>query len=173
MTYFQALPGEVIPAAQMNAAINQGVIPFASAAARSAAITAPHKGMHTYLQDTGRIEVWNGSAWKPPGPEIAGNSSSGTISGSGGVTIPFGRTFSQAPVVVAVPGDESPATLGFIIPVYTSITTTSFQARCVSRTGTVLTSGTIRVNWLAFVPSTFALLVPSIDLPTAPEPEPK
>lgn len=63
MTYLQVGPGEEVESAHMNAAINQGVIPFANAAARDAAIPAPVLGMMCYLQDSGTLQQHNGFVW--------------------------------------------------------------------------------------------------------------
>lgn len=41
-----------------------GVLPFADAAARTAAIAAPTDGQFTYLQDTNSTEFYNGSAYE-------------------------------------------------------------------------------------------------------------
>jgi hypothetical protein len=41
----------------------QGVLVFASAAARSSAITSPQEGQTSYLKDTDVIQVYSGSAW--------------------------------------------------------------------------------------------------------------
>ncbi len=40
-----------------------GVLPFASAAARTTAIPSPTDGQYSYLQDTNSTEFYNGSAW--------------------------------------------------------------------------------------------------------------
>jgi hypothetical protein len=43
--------------------MQQSVMVFASSAARSTALPVPTGGMATYLQDTNRVEVWNGTSW--------------------------------------------------------------------------------------------------------------
>lgn len=43
--------------------MNQSVMTFANAAARTAALTAPTEGMVTYLQDVDELEVYNGASW--------------------------------------------------------------------------------------------------------------
>jgi hypothetical protein len=55
--------GEVLTAADTNGYLMQGVLVFASAAARSAAVTSPQQGQMSYLKDTSTIESYNGSAW--------------------------------------------------------------------------------------------------------------
>jgi hypothetical protein len=55
--------GEVLSAANVNGYLMQGVLVFADAAARSAAITSPQEGQTSYLKDTDVIQVYSGSAW--------------------------------------------------------------------------------------------------------------
>ena len=55
--------GEVLTAADTNGYLMQGVLVFASAAARDAAITSPQEGQTSYLKDTDVIQVYSGSAW--------------------------------------------------------------------------------------------------------------
>lgn len=64
MAYKVFQNGFQLPASDLNNYLmNQSVISFASASARSAAITAPVEGMLTYLEDTNVYQGWNGSAW--------------------------------------------------------------------------------------------------------------
>lgn len=55
--------GEVLTAADTNGYLMQGVLVFASAAARDAAITSPQEGQCCYLKDTDAILTYSGSAW--------------------------------------------------------------------------------------------------------------
>jgi hypothetical protein len=55
--------GEILSAANVNGYLMQGVLVFADAAARSAAITSPQEGQTSYLKDTDVIQVYSGSAW--------------------------------------------------------------------------------------------------------------
>jgi hypothetical protein len=55
--------GDVLSAADTNGYLMQGVLVFADAAARSAAITSPQEGQSSYLKDTDVIQVYSGSAW--------------------------------------------------------------------------------------------------------------
>jgi hypothetical protein len=41
----------------------QGVLVFASSAARAAAITSPQEGQYSFLKDTDALEYYSGSAW--------------------------------------------------------------------------------------------------------------
>ena len=55
--------GEVLTAADTNGYLMQGVLVFASAAARDAAITLPQEGQFAYLKDTNVTTYYTGSAW--------------------------------------------------------------------------------------------------------------
>lgn len=55
--------GDVLTAGDTNGYLMQGVLVFANAAARTAAITSPEEGQTSYLKDTGTIQVYSGSAW--------------------------------------------------------------------------------------------------------------
>lgn len=55
--------GDVLSAADTNGYLMQGVLVFADAAARTAAITSPQEGQTSYLKDTDVIQVYSGSAW--------------------------------------------------------------------------------------------------------------
>jgi hypothetical protein len=55
--------GEVLTAADTNGYLMQGTNVFASAAARTSAITSPQEGQMSYLKDTDSTEYYTGSAW--------------------------------------------------------------------------------------------------------------
>jgi hypothetical protein len=55
--------GDVLSAADTNGYLMQGVLVFADATARTAAITSPQEGQTCYLKDTDVIQVYSGSAW--------------------------------------------------------------------------------------------------------------
>jgi len=60
--------GQVLTAAQVNGYLmKQAVMYFATAAARSSAITSPEEGMVTYRADADVIEFYNGTAWSELG----------------------------------------------------------------------------------------------------------
>ena len=81
--------GEVLTAADTNGYLMQGVMVFANASARSAAITAPTEGQYSYLKDTNSTEYYDGSAWVAgvegdisgvtAGVGISGGGTSGTV----------------------------------------------------------------------------------------------
>jgi hypothetical protein len=65
--------------------IPRGVLRFASASARGAALsgaTAPVKGMVSFLQDTNSFEVYDGAAWFTPQPSLS-STTSGLSAASG------------------------------------------------------------------------------------------
>lgn len=55
--------GDVLTAGDTNGYLMQGVWVFASAAARTAAVTSPQEGNMSYLSDTNSVEYYSGSAW--------------------------------------------------------------------------------------------------------------
>jgi hypothetical protein len=55
--------GDVLTASDVNGYLMQGVLVFASAAARDSAITAPQAGQTAYLKDSNTITSYSGSAW--------------------------------------------------------------------------------------------------------------
>jgi hypothetical protein len=64
MAYKTFANGFPLPASDLNNFLmNQSVIVFADAAARTTAIPSPVEGMLTYLEDTNAYESWNGSAF--------------------------------------------------------------------------------------------------------------
>ena len=79
--------GDVLTAAQVNTYLNeQTVMVFASAAARTSALTSVlAEGMVSYLQDTNAVEVYDGSAWVGIGSsgDITGVTAGTGISGGG------------------------------------------------------------------------------------------
>jgi hypothetical protein len=64
MAYKVFSNGSVLNASDLNDYLmNQSVIVFSNATARSVAIPSPIEGMVTYLQDTNSLNVYNGTAW--------------------------------------------------------------------------------------------------------------
>ena len=59
--------GEVLTAADVDGYLMQGVWVFASAAARTSAVTSPQEGNMSYLKDTNSLEYYSGSAWTAVG----------------------------------------------------------------------------------------------------------
>jgi len=57
------LTGDVLSAGDTNGYLMQGVLVFATAAARDSAITSPQEGQTCYLKDSDVIQAYSGSAW--------------------------------------------------------------------------------------------------------------
>ena len=55
--------GDVLTATDTNGYLMQGVWVFASAAARTSAVTSPQEGNFSYLKDTNVTQYYDGSAW--------------------------------------------------------------------------------------------------------------
>jgi hypothetical protein len=74
--------GEVLSAGDVNGYLMQGVLVFASAAARTSAIASPQEGQYSYLKDTNATEYYDGAAWV----SASGASGSQTSIASGSLT---------------------------------------------------------------------------------------
>jgi hypothetical protein len=104
--------GEVLTAADTNGYLMQGVLVFANAAARTAAITSPQEGQMSFLKDTNSTEYYDGAAWQ-------------TVSTTGGQTLISTTTLSGASITLS----SIPATylnLKLVIEDYLPATDNSF-----------------------------------------------
>ena len=84
--------GDVLSAGDTNGYLMQGVLVFASATARDAAITSPQEGQFAYLKDTDATVYYTGSAWTA----VGGGS-------SGGMTLISTTTLTGSSVSITVP----------------------------------------------------------------------
>jgi hypothetical protein len=77
--------GEVLTAADVNGYLMQGVLVFASEAARNAAITSPQEGQFAYTKDNNSLWYYTGSAWAASGAtgDIEGVTAGVGITGGG------------------------------------------------------------------------------------------
>jgi hypothetical protein len=77
--------GEVLTAGDVNGYLMQGVLVFASAAARDAAITAPQEGQFAFTKDTNGLWYYDGAVWVASGAtgDIEGVTAGVGISGGG------------------------------------------------------------------------------------------
>jgi len=105
--------GEVLTAADTNGYLMQGVLVFASSAARASAITSPQEGQYSYLKDTDALEYYSGSAWvgAPVGDITAVTTAAGSgLSGgatSGAVALSLSSSYSaKTSAYTFLAGDE-------------------------------------------------------------------
>jgi hypothetical protein len=77
--------GDVLSAADVNGYLMQGVLVFADATARDAAITSPQEGQFAYTKDNNSLWYYTGSAWAASGAtgDIEGVTAGIGISGGG------------------------------------------------------------------------------------------
>lgn len=77
--------GDVLSAADVNGYLMQGVLVFADATARDAAITSPQEGQFAYTKDNNSLWYYSGSAWVSSGAtgDIEGVTAGTGISGGG------------------------------------------------------------------------------------------
>jgi hypothetical protein len=77
--------GDVLTAAEVNGYLMQGVLVFADAAARDAAITSPQEGQFAYTKDNNSLWYYTGSAWAASGAtgDIEGVTAGTGLSGGG------------------------------------------------------------------------------------------
>jgi hypothetical protein len=129
--------GEVFSAADVNGYLMQGVLVFATEAARNSAITSPQEGQFAFTKDTNSLWYYTGSAWAASGAtgDIEGVTAGVGISGggtSGTVTI----TNSMATAIDAK-GDLVPGTGA-----------DTFSRLAVGANGTVLTADSAEATGL-------------------------
>jgi hypothetical protein len=123
--------GEVLTAADTNGYLMQGVLVFASAAARDAAITSPQEGQFAYLKDTNVTTYYTGSAWA--NLDTTGMTNPMTTTGdviysspgSTPVRLGIGSTGNVLTVSGGVPVWSAPAGGGKVLQVVSGSTTTS------------------------------------------------
>jgi hypothetical protein len=97
--------GEVLTANDTNGYLMQGVLVFASSAARASAITSPQEGQYSYLKDTNSTEYYDGAAWiaapigditgVTAGTGISGGGTSGTVTVSIDTSVTVDKTTAQ------------------------------------------------------------------------------
>jgi hypothetical protein len=77
--------GEVLTAADTNGYLMQGILVFASEAARNSAITSPQEGQFAYTKDNNSLWYYTGSAWAASGAsgDIEGVTVTSPITGGG------------------------------------------------------------------------------------------
>jgi hypothetical protein len=69
--WFDFVNGQTLPASRVqDYLMDQTVMVFANASARTSALPSPTAGMVTYLVDSGKLWFYNGSAWTLVTPPI-------------------------------------------------------------------------------------------------------
>jgi hypothetical protein len=93
------ITGEVLTAGDVNGYLMQGVLVFASAAARNAAITSPQEGQFAFTKDTNGLWYYDGAAWVASGAtgDIEGVTATSPITGGGtSGTVSIGLDYAAA-----------------------------------------------------------------------------
>lgn len=104
--------GDVLTAADVNGYLMQGVLVFADATARDAAITSPQEGQFAYTKDNNSLWYYTGSAWAASGATgdiegvtagvgISGGGTSGTVT----ITNDMATTITAAGDIIAGTGN--------------------------------------------------------------------
>jgi hypothetical protein len=97
--------GEVLTAADTNGYLMQGILVFASAAARDSAITSPQEGQACYLKDTNEVLTYSGSAWVAVGGAGGGMTllSTTSLSGTSTTVSSISQSYTDLLVIVNNP----------------------------------------------------------------------
>ena len=125
--------GDVLSATDVNGYLMQGVLVFASATARDAAITSPQEGQFAYLKDTNTTTYYTGSAWTnldTTGMVNPMTTTGDTIYSSSGSTparLGIGTTGQVLTVSGGVPAWVSPSGGGKVLQVVSATYATSYS----------------------------------------------
>lgn len=106
--------GEVLTANDVDGYLMQGVWVFASAAARTAAVTSPQEGNMSFLKDTNSTEYYDGAAWVAVGAAGGGMTLLSTTAMSGNATITVSSisgSYNQLAIQVLDSYPSSPGTM--------------------------------------------------------------
>ena len=131
--------GEVLTAADTNGYLMQGVLVFASAAARDAAITSPQEGQFAYLKDTNVTTYYTGSAWTnldTTGMVNPMTTTGDTIYSSSGSTparLGIGSTGQVMTVAAGIPSWATPASGSMTLLHTITLSTTSHTQSGISQ----------------------------------------
>ena len=144
--------GEVLTSGDVNGYLMQGVLVFATAAARNSAITSPQEGQFAFTKDTNGLWYYDGAAWVASGATgdiegvtagvgISGGGTSGTVT----VTNDMATTITAAGDIVVGTGsgtyDNLP--IGTTAQVLTADTTVSpYKVKWAAAAGGFTAAGT-------------------------------
>ena len=118
--------GEVLSAANVNGYLMQGMLVFASAAARDAAITSPQEGQFAYLKDTDTTTYYTGATWTNLVGGVAGGLtllSTTTLTGSSVTVSSISQSYKN--LLIYIKDVTSPA-VGAVTLRLNGITTSSY-----------------------------------------------
>jgi hypothetical protein len=120
--------GEVLAAADVNSFLmDQTVMSFAGTAARGSAIPSPVEGMYTHLEDTDRLQFWNGSAWVSPLGSTLITSQDFTSTSSVVVNDVFSSQFDAYQIVITVSSASSAGDMAMQLQVSGTPATTNYN----------------------------------------------
>ena len=99
--------GDVLTAADVNGYLMQGILVFASEAARDSAITSPQEGQFAFTKDNNSIWYYTGSAWTGLSDKLTFNAQTGTtytlvLADAANKLV---TTSNASPVTVTIPPD--------------------------------------------------------------------
>jgi hypothetical protein len=145
--------GEVLAAADVNNFLmNQSVMSFAGTASRTASIGTPVEGMYTHLEDTDRLEFWNGSAWRSPHGLTLLNTTSFTAQNAFNIDNVFTSAYDNYKVIFTLTHSGSS---GFYVQLRAggaTVAGTDYKYQTVRVTGTTVSglSSTATSAWPSF-----------------------
>lgn len=150
--------------ADQNGIAEQTVMIFASAAARTTALSAKlREGMVTYRVDAKLLERYNGTSWeevttassaltaaKAVVPKVAGGVISGAANGAGDVSWTHGLSWTPTAVVATIDVGANSALYPYACEVQ-NVDSSGITVRIINRTTNVaVTGGTFAFYWIAF-----------------------
>src|SRR6187551_3869190 len=148
--------GEEVFAADFNPYVQQQVVArFASAAARTSAITSPVLNQLTELDNRpGIVQYWTGSAWADIGGAtfVQSGGQSITLNTFGQATITFPVSFGGGPLSFLAQVPYVSPTLIHVVGVQGTLSATACNVQATNAAGTPLGAVTIGVWWMATGP---------------------
>jgi hypothetical protein len=144
--------GEVLTAADTNGYLMQGILVFASEAARNSAITSPQEGQFAFTKDTNSTWYYDGAAWVASG-------ASGDVTG---VTAGTGITVASPTGPVPVVTNDMATTITAAGDIVVGTGSGTYDNLPIGTTAQVLTADTTvspyKVKWAAVAGGSMTLL---------------